>query len=64
MLARIQQLERSRTARSLISREYGSFDAFAAECEADMATGKLDSHDFPVVLHCLRCWDRDRTMRS
>jgi len=61
MLGRVQRLEHARTVRSPISRDYGSFDAFAAECEALMGAGKLDRHDFPVVLYCLRKWETDGT---
>lgn len=57
MLGRVQRLEHARTVRSPISRDYASFDAFAAECEADMNAGKLDRADFTVVLYCLRRWE-------
>lgn len=61
MLGRVQRLEQARTVRSPISRDYGSFDIFAAECEALMAAGELDRHDFPVVVYCLRKWETDGT---
>lgn len=60
MLARVRRIEAVRApVRSPISRDYGSFDAFAAECDAMMAAGKLDRHDFPVILYCLRKWETD-----
>lgn len=64
LLARVQRLEHAKTVRSPISRDYGSFDAFAAECEVMMDAGKLDRADFPVVLYCLRKWETDGTWGS
>jgi hypothetical protein len=61
MLARVQRLEEARSSVSPIARSFGSFDAFAAECEAGMEAGALDRTDFPVVLHCLRRWETDGT---
>ena len=62
MLSRVQRLEQARApAISPFARAYGSFDAFVAHCEANMAAGLLDTRDFPVVLHCLRQWESDGT---
>jgi hypothetical protein len=61
MLARVQRLEQARAVRSPFALAFGSFEAFAAECEADMAAGRLDSTDFPVVLASLARWERDGT---
>lgn len=63
MLARIQRLEQARSASSPFARGWGSFDAFADECEAEIADGKLDRRDFSVVLNCLRRWETDGTWR-
>ena len=59
MLARVQRLEAARNTASPIARLYGSFDAFADGVEADIDAGKLDRTDMPVVLECLRRWERD-----
>ncbi len=62
MLARVQRLEQAQgRVRSPFAIAFGSFDVFVAECEADMAAGKLDSADFPVVLASLAKWERDGT---
>jgi len=34
-------------------------DAFAEQALADIAAGKLDGIDFPIVIDCLRKWHRD-----
>jgi hypothetical protein len=58
LLARVQRLEQERSpVRSPFVLGWGSFEAFAAECEADMGAGKLDRLDFPGVLESLRRWD-------
>jgi hypothetical protein len=54
LLRRVQRLEAARTATlSPVVPLYGSIDAFAE------GTDGLDRHDFPVVLDCLRRWERD-----
>lgn len=59
MLARVQRLEVARSTASPIARLYGSFEAFADGVQADINAGKLDRTDMPVVLDCLRRWERD-----
>lgn len=62
MLGRVRRLEHARApVRSPISAAWGTFDAFAADCEVLMDAGKLDRTDFPVVLYCLRRWETDGT---
>jgi hypothetical protein len=62
LLARVQRLEQARApVLSPIGRAWGSFDAFAAEGEADMQAGKLDRQDFSIVLQCLARWEADGT---
>ncbi len=58
MLARVQRLERARSPRSPIAAAFGSFEAFAADCEAGMDAGRLDKRDFPAVLLSLARWDK------
>lgn len=53
MLARVAKMESGRDD------DGAAFAAFVAECETDMAAGKLDRRDLPVVLDCLRVWRRD-----
>lgn len=40
---------------------FGSFDAFAAWANDEIATGVLDPRDFPIIVHCLRRWEADGT---
>ncbi|MFE3837899.1 hypothetical protein [Pseudogemmobacter sonorensis] len=60
MLARVRRLEVARSTASPIARLYGSFEAFAEEVQADIDAGKLDRTDMPVVLDCLRRWEREK----
>ena len=61
MLARVAKLEAARVApRSPIEVAYGSMDAFADKVQLDVALGKLDSRDMPLVLAALHRWHRDR----
>lgn len=54
MLARVKRLEAARVATpSPIAQLYGSVDGFAEGTEG------LDRHDFPIVLNCLRRWERE-----
>ena len=64
MLARVQRLEQARCLRSPFALAFGSFEAFEAECRAEIHAGRLDRTDFPVVLHCLARWERDGTWQS
>lgn len=62
LLSRVQRLEQARApVISPIVRGFGSFDAFAADCEADIAAGKLDSRDFPIIIQSLARWEREET---
>lgn len=61
MLARVAKLEAARvTPKSPFEVAYGSFDAFANSTRAEIAAGKLCSHDMPIVLECLRRMHRDQ----
>jgi hypothetical protein len=60
MLSRVQRLERSRApAPSPFELEFGSLDAWEAECQTLIDEEILDSRDFPVVLMSVRRWHRD-----
>lgn len=60
LLARVQRLEQARTApRSPFEAAYGSFDGFAGEVQAGIASGTYDERDMPLVLNCLRRWHSD-----
>lgn len=61
MLARVRRLEAVRAPSSPFVREYGSFEAFTAWAEGQIEQGVLDPRDFPVVILCLRRWERDGT---
>lgn len=63
MLARVRRLEVARSTASPIARLYASFDAFADDVQADIDAGKLDRTDMPIVLDCLRRWERDGVWR-
>ena len=39
-------------------------DAFADKVQFDMASGKLDPGDMPLVLAALRRWHRDRVWQG
>lgn len=60
MLQRVAKLEAQLAPRlSPIAALYGSTEAFAQECMAGVEAGKLCSTDMPVLLDCLRRWDRE-----
>jgi hypothetical protein len=57
MLGRVQRLEQvRRPTRSPYVAGWGSFEAFEAECEAEIDTGKLDE-EFRIILECLARWE-------
>ena len=61
MLTRVAKLEAARVApRSPIEVAYGSMDAFADKVQLDVAVGKLDSTDAPILVECLRRWHKDQ----
>ena len=61
LLTRVAKLEAARvTPRSPFEVAFGSLDAFADKVNADIAAGKLDSRDVPLVLNAVRNWHRDR----
>ena len=61
MLARVQRLEAGRvTPQSPFERAFGSLDAFADKVNADVAAGKLDRTDGPLLLQAVLIWHRDR----
>lgn len=59
MLARVQRLEVARITASPIARLYGSFATFEKQVQAGIDAGKLDRTDMPIVLDCLRRWERE-----
>lgn len=56
MLARVQRLEQARAPTSPFVLDYGSLDAFEAECRAGIDEGELDPRDMPVVIAAIRRW--------
>ena len=65
MLARVQRLEQVRApVRSPFVIAFGSFEAFAAECEVAMDAGKLDRADFSHVLRSVARWELDGTWEA
>ena len=61
MLARVAKLEPARVApRSPIEVAYDSMEAFADKVQLDVALGKLDSRDMPLVLAAFHRWHRGR----
>ena len=61
MAARVARLERGRQSGSPIAAAFGSFAAFEAYCDAEIASGRLDPLDGPVIVMCLRIWENDGT---
>jgi hypothetical protein len=59
--ARVARLERVQGLLSPIEAAFGSFAAFEAHCVQEQAAGRLDLHDFSVVIMCLREWENDGT---
>ena len=60
LLSQVKQLQAAQEPRpSPIAALYGSVDAFAAECMAGVEAGKLCPVDMPIILDCLRRWDRE-----
>lgn len=60
MLQRVAKLEAQLALRlTPIAALYGSTEAFAADCMAEVEAGKLCSTDMPIILDCLRRWDRE-----
>lgn len=61
LLTRVAKLEAARvTPKSPIETAYGSLDAFADKVNADIAAGKMDKVDGPLLLQAVRKWHRDR----
>ena len=61
LLRRVQRLERAReTPQSPFEVAFGSLDAFTDKVNADIAAGKLDRVDGPLLLQAVRKWHRDR----
>lgn len=60
MLQRVAKLEAQLAPRlSPIAALYGSTEAFASDCMAEVEAGKLCGTDMPIILDCLRRWDRE-----
>lgn len=60
LLSQVKQLKAAQQPRpSPIEALYGSTEAFAAECMAEVEAGKLCGTDMPVLLDCLRRWDHE-----
>jgi hypothetical protein len=61
MLARVARLETAGTTPcSPIELAYGSLGAWEAEVQADIASGKADPVEMPVVLKCIRRWHDEK----
>lgn len=63
MAARVRRLEREAAPASPIVLVYRSFDAFAAEVQADIDAGRLDPRDMVVVVNALRSWETNGVWR-
>ena len=62
MLTRVRRLEQARApVLSPIAAAFGSVDGFAAYADEQMVAGVLDAQGFPLVVDCLRRWERDGT---
>ena len=60
LLAQVRAIKAARQPRpSPFVAIYGSFEAFADECMTEVRAGKLCRTDMPVVIECLRRWERD-----
>lgn len=60
LLSQVKQLKAAQQPRpSPIAAIYGSTEAFAAECMAEVEAGKLCGTDMPIILDCLRRWDTE-----
>lgn len=61
LLTRVAKLEAARVApKSPVELAYGSLEAFAEKVNADIAAGKLDKVDGPLLLQAVLKWHRDR----
>ena len=58
MLARVGRLEVGCRPSPIVA-AYGSFEAFAVECDAAIGAGVLDPHDGPDIVAALARWERD-----
>lgn len=58
MLARVRRLEAVRAPGSPFVRDYGSFEAFAAWVEGEIAAGVLGV-EVRLVVRCFERWERD-----
>lgn len=60
LLRRVQRLERAReTPQSPFEVAFGSLGAFEDKVTADVAAGKLDRVDGPMMLNAVRKWHVD-----
>ena len=65
LLTRVAKLEAARmTPRSPFELAFGSLDAFADKVSADVAAGKLDRVDGPLLLNAVRKWHRDHVWQG
>lgn len=61
MLARVRRVEAMRApVLSPFELEFGSLDAWEAECRVGIDAGYLDGPDFTVVMLAVRRWHRER----
>ena len=61
LLTRVAKLEAARvTPKSPFEVAYGSLDAFADKVNAEVAAGKLDRTDGPLLLQAVLKWHRDK----
>ena len=60
LMSQVKQLKAAQQPRpSPIATLYGSTEAFATECMAEVEAGKLCGTDMPIILDCLRRWDTE-----
>ena len=59
LFARVRRLESVQAPVSPLVRAYGSFEAFTAWADAEVAAGVLDPINFPIVVICLQRWERE-----
>lgn len=65
LLSRVARLEAARvTPRSPFEMAFGSLDALSDKVTADVAAGKLDKVDGPIILNAVLKWHTDRLWSS
>lgn len=65
LLTRVTRLEQARVVpRTPIELAYGSLEAWEAEVQADIDSGKADPVDMPLVLKSVRRWHTEKLWGS